>query len=344
MIEFKITHNWDEYLSHFPSEKKDIYFEEKYVKLYETDKEKATCFVCHQDDNYFIFPYLIRSFKYRDTIYYDFETPYGYGGPICNCNNEDFLIESLHIFNNYCKSNNYISGFVRFHPLLQNGNCFNSIGNLIDDRSTIAIDISLTETEIWMNEIHTKNRNTIKNAQKNQLKFIADYEFEYLDQFIHLYDMTMNKLDADNFYYFDKNYYSRFKDSIQNSFIGLVLYNDIIISGAIFFYSDVFAHYHLSGSDINYLSLYPNNFMLWEAILELKKHHLEKFHLGGGINSERNNSLYEFKRKFSKSKYQFQIGKLIFNHDIYQMLCHDWICRNPEKAQKYNHHLLKYKY
>jgi len=343
-MKFEITRNWDNYLSNFSSEQKDVYFEEKYVKLYETDKDEAVCFVCIQNSYCFLFPFLKRGFKYKEIDYFDFETPYGYGGPIWNCDNKEFILESLKIFYKYCKSNNFVSGFVRFHPLIQNSCHFDSIGQVIIDRPTIAIDLNLPEDEIWMSEIHTKNRNIIRKAEKNQLKFVADYEYIYLDQFVQLYNKTMNKLSADNFFYFDKNYYLKFKNSIKNSFLGVVLYNNIVISGAIFFYSELFAHYHLSGSDVRYLYLYPNNYMLWEATRELKKYNLEKFHLGGGINSDINNSLLEFKRKFSKSQYKFQIGKLIFNFDVYQSLCEEWIAKNPEKADKYVHHLLKYKY
>ena len=88
----------------------------------------------------------------------------------------------------------------------------------------------------------------------------------------------------------------------------------------------------------------PNNFLLWEAAKELRNRNIKYFHLGGGTNSEENNSLFQFKRKFSKSVYQFEIGKAIFNETIYKDLCNQWENNNPEKVEIYKHHLLKYKY
>ena len=71
---------------------------------------------------------------------------------------------------------------------------------------------------------------------------------------------------------------------------------------------------------------------------------VKKFHLGGGINSDEQNPLFRFKRKFSKSKYDFYIGKTIFNKEIYDLLCEDWVLMNPSKQEIYKKHLLKYKF
>ena len=47
-------------------------------------------------------------------VYYDIETPYGYGGPISNTTDSDFIFRSNVKFNDWVKSNNIISEFVRF--------------------------------------------------------------------------------------------------------------------------------------------------------------------------------------------------------------------------------------
>ncbi len=216
---------------------------------------------------------------------------------------------------------------------------------VIADRKTVAIDTSLTIEEIWKTEISTKNRNTIKKAQAIGLSFIADYEFDYLNQFIELYTSTMQKLSADEFYYFNLNYFSQFILKFKgSSFIGIVKENDHVIAAALFMYTPPYGHYHLSGSDVNFLHLNPNNFLLFEAAKELKKHNVTLFHLGGGSDSSDRNSLWEFKKKFSNNYYQFSIGKWIFDQVNYDRICENWILENPDKAEKYKHYLLKYRY
>lgn len=343
-MEFLFTENWNKYLDNFQPENKDIYFKKEYISLYKTDNEVPSCAVITDSENIMLFPFLKRSFEYKGKQYSDFETAYGYGGPIFNTKDCNFIEESVKLLYKKFVEYNYIAGFVRFHPLLNNYNSFNEIGTVILDRKTVAIDLTLSEEDIWMNEIHTKNRNVIKKAIKEDLKFVVDDKFEYLNRFIDLYNSTMNKLNADNFYYFKEDYYNNFIENINDSFLGVVLKKDKVISAAIFMYSGDYGHYHLSGSDKNYLKYSPNNFMLYKAALELKARNIKYFHLGGGTTSDENDSLFCFKNKFSKRLYQFAIGKLIFNDDIYKSLCEDWEKRWPEKTEHYKHYLLKYKY
>ena len=71
---------------------------------------------------------------------------------------------------------------------------------------------------------------------------------------------------------------------------------------------------------------------------------MKHFHLGGGTDGSEENSLYQYKRKFSKHEYQFTLGKMIFNPLLYDEICDDWAVANPEKAEKLKYILLKYKY
>lgn len=344
-MESKLIKKWNSLLNKFPNKNKDVYFDEEYVKLYETKNEEAVCFVYEENDKILLFPFLRRRFEYHGHVCYDFETAYGYGGPIVNVDNDDeFVHNALDSFKNYCIDHNYVAGFVRFHPFFNYHQAFNEIGTAIYDRHTVALDLTLDEKDIWMTEIHTKNRNVIKKAVKSGLEFIVDKEFNHINEFVKLYNGTMNKVDAESFYYFNKNYYKLFKAGIKNSFLGLVSINERIISGAIFFYSKDYGHYHLSGSDPDYLKENPNNFMLYESAKEMKSLGIKKFHLGGGFNSDEQNSLYQFKRRFSKNTCDFFIGKVIFNQSIYKKLCEEWAIKNPLKRVQYKHHLLKYKF
>ena len=253
------TPHWNWYFSYFSNEQYDVYFKEEYVYLYETPTEKPYCAVIYENDSYMLFPFLKREFTYNEKTFFDFETAYGYGGPICNVNNESFWVAALRSLSQEFSNHGCVAGFVRFHPLLDNYRKFDSIGKVIFDRKTIAMDLSLDENDIWMNEIHTKNRNVIKKGDRNGLKFVVDDAFAYLPQFARLYNSTMDKLSADGFYYFNDAYYRSLKERIDNKFLGVVKLEEEVLSAAIFFCHPPYGHYHLSGSDKAYLGLSPNN-------------------------------------------------------------------------------------
>ena len=342
MIAF--TETWNQYLDLIPTEQQDLYFREEYVRLYETDSEKACCFVYQDGNSIMLFPFLRREFQFKGNTYYDFETAYGYGGPISNDHSDTFITAALEAMSEKALSENFVCGFVRFHPLLENWDYFEKVGRLIMDRKTIAIDLSEGIEATWMNEIHTKNRNVIKKGEKNGLEFIVDEDFAYLTEFEDLYNSTMDKLEADGFYYFDPQYYDQLKNSIQNRFLGIVKHEGKVVAGAIFFYQLPYGHYHLAGSDKSALKLSPNNYLLWEAAKELTRRGVKHFHLGGGTDGSEENSLYQYKRKFSNHEYQFVLGKMIFNPLRYDDICAEWAAANPEKAVEMKNILLKYKY
>lgn len=340
----QFTDSWNQYLDTIPAELQDLYFREEYVRLYETESEKACCFIYQDGDSIMLFPFLRREFQFKGNTYYDFETAYGYGGPVSNDHSETFMKAALEAMSKKASSENYVCGFVRFHPLLENWDCFETVGRLIQDRKTIAIDLTGGIEATWMNEIHTKNRNVIKKGEKNGLEFIVDENFTYLPEFEELYNSTMDKLEADGFYYFEPRYYEQLMDTIQNRFLGIVKHEGKVVAGAIFFYQLPYGHYHLAGSDKSALKLSPNNFLLWEAAKELTQRGIRHFHLGGGTDGLEDNSLYQYKRKFSKHEYQFALGKMIFNPSLYEDICAEWEAANPEKADRMKNILLKYKY
>lgn len=344
-MQIELLSHWNDLLVTLPIAEQDVYFKEEYVRLYETETEKAVCCVVSEEGQMMLFPFLRRTFEFQGYEYNDFETAYGYGGPVWNNADDLFKEKALKYMVEELGKQHYVAGFVRFHPLLQNQETFETVGRLIADRHTVAINLDQTMDEVWSNEIHSKNRNVIRKAEKAGCTFVVDDKYEFLDDFIRLYDSTMDKLSADGFYYFDNDYYKHLVEGIPNSFLGCVKDAEgKIISSAIFMYSGAYGHYHLSGSDKSQLILSPNNLMLWEAAKELQKRGVKRFHLGGGTTGNEDDSLFLFKRRFSKGTCQFYIGKLIFNQDAYNAICADWEQKNPEKAEHYKHHLLKYKY
>lgn len=344
-MQIDLTTRWNYLLDRFPKNRYDVYFMEEYVGLYDNDTERATCFVYQDGEKMMLFPFLSRSFEFQGNTYKDFETAYGYGGPVCNSSDKEFLGVAWQTFRRYCQEKGYVAGFVRFHPLMNNYEGFESIGELMVDRNTVVINLDQTTEEVWKNEIHTKNRNVIRKAEKCGCTFVVDDDFHYLEDFERLYYQTMDKLSASSFYYFPESYYDNLRKGVTNSFLGCVKDAEgQVISAAIFMYSDNYGHYHLSGSDKQKLALSPNNLMLWGAACELQRRGVKLFHLGGGTNGDENNPLYLFKRRFSRETCQFHLGKLIFNQEAYDNLCSDWEKRNPEQVASKKHFLLKYKY
>jgi len=349
-MQCKIVDEWDKYLLTFPEEIKDIYFTKKYLSLYETNKNIALCAICVDGDKIMLMPYL------RGEVrgYYDFETAYGYGGPIANCYDSEWCQEAFLRIYDCLKENRYICGFSRLHPLIDNKKIVKNVSSvmgdarsiqLLYDRQTIAIDTTQSPEEIWKNQITSKNRNMIRKAEKNGLVYKAEYDYASYDEFIELYRATMNRLSADSFYFFDDYYFETLREKLCDcSFLGTIRKDGKLICAAIFMYSEFWGHYHLEGSDRDYSSYGANNYLLWKVACEMHDLGIREFHLGGGTTSSLDDSLYKFKKSFGGNEKQFYICKEIFDKPLYNLICQDWEKDNYDKIEVYGSKLLKYRY
>lgn len=345
MAEAFLTNNWDHYLELLEPAQKDIYFCQKYASLYENDADTVEAFVYLGGDCVLLLPYLKRKILFQGDEYWDFETPYGYGGPITNTSDETFIAASQGNLYRVLREKGFIAGFVRFHPLLQNWKLLSEVACVLLERKTVAIDLTLSEAELWSVQMHPKHRNVIRKAIGYGLEFVSDYSFSELDSFIRLYNDTMKKVCADDFYYFTELYYENLVNAFKGkSFLGKVIFEGKMIAAAIFLSDGYTGHYHLSCSDEKYLRYYPNNLMLYKAALELKKNGHRVFHLGGGTDKSDNNSLLNFKRRFSSNYLDFYIGKIVFDELKYRRMIEVWETTHPSLKDKYADITLRYRH
>ena len=332
------SEEWNLYLKKMPIEKRDIYFTKEYHYIQEKNGDgEAELFVYLEDDNVAIYPYLKNRIKnYNlEKDYYDIESAYGYVGPLSNCLDKKFINNFENEFNKYCRNNNIVCEFVRYHPLIKNENIFKENIEIDENRTTISINLNKSLNEIWNNDISSKNRNVIRKALKNKLSVSYNGEF---DKFKEIYIETMKKVRASEYYYFNDSYYDSLR-KIPNVIIEIKKDNDVIAS-AMFMYMEQYFHYHLAGSRKEYLKYSPNNLMLWSAIKYAHENGFKKMHLGGGLSNKEQDNLFKFKKSFSKDTDKFYIGKRIHNYDIYNLIIKRWEEKNKRKASLF----LQYRY
>lgn len=340
-----ITKHWDSYLELFDVENRDIYFTERYAKLYESKEASAEAFIFEDADRIYLIPYIKRQISIGGGAFFDFETAYGYGGPLSNCQDRGFIEAAFKKFCELAVENNIIAGFIRFHPLIKNQVLVGKGCDVLFDRKTIAMDLRNSEEELWDNHVHRNHRTSIRKAENSGLRFVVDEELRHIDEFLEIYNKVLDNLNSEDYYRFNKRYYESIKESlVKDSFLGLIYYCDKIISAIIYFQYGVYGHAHLGGSLAEYFNYCPNNFMFYKAALYFKSRGVKYFHFGGGTDGSEENSLYKFKKRFSKNEFDFYIGKMVVNEDVYRKACSEWENRFPEKKERYNKLLLKYRY
>jgi len=98
----------------------------------------------------------------------------------------------------------------------------------------------------------------------------------------------------------------------------------------------------LGGTLSKYFEFRPNDILKHEIINVLKQRQYNYFCLGGGSSVD--DGIFNYKKKFAKNGiFDFYIGKIIHNQQIYDKVVKQWEEKYPEKKEKYKNYLLKYR-
>lgn len=317
------SERWDNIVKSFKNY--DVYYLSGYVKAFQLHGDgepqlfyfdngntKAINVVMKRDiamDRHFIG-------KIQENEYFDLSSPYGYGGFLVDGSDIDELNEE---YTNYCRCNNIISEFVRFHPLLKNWIGLDAIYQSVRLGETVCLDTE-SRNVIWSN-ISGFCKNRIRKAKKSGLKAYWCRDEKIIDTFIEIYNSTMDRDNADQYYYFNKDFYLSILNDLK--YQAMFFYTELngeIAAISIFMFCNGSMHYHFSASREEYRKLSPTNLLLYEAALWACENGFTRMHLGGGVGSK-HDSLYVFKKTFNKGQdTEFHIGKKIFNREFYKKL------------------------
>ncbi|HAL01308.1 MAG TPA: GNAT family N-acetyltransferase, partial [Exiguobacterium sp.] len=218
---------------------------------------------------------------------------------------------------------------VRFHPLLHN----QELGQYWCHQTEIlqpTVTLELTDPfEMIESDFSQMTRRNIRKARREGVTIRLGRPEEYRD-FARLYQMTMDKHQADARYYFDQTYFDHFADGRINNVLLLAEHDGRIIAGCIVLTGRQFAHYHLGASDPASLVLRPNHLLFAEMIRWAKQAGFQALHLGGGTTRSNTDSLLAYKRSFSANQTFFGLGTSILHATIYERLTRQFERQHPE--------------
>lgn len=312
--------NWDTLVKSFSNY--DIYYLSGYVKAFQTNGDGEPLLIYFENDttravNVVMKRDLANCTWLSGTIshnqYYDLITPYGYGGFLVDGTN----VDSLRLeYEQYCHSNNIVCEFVRFHPILKNWAGLESMYSMIHLGDTVFMDTSTRDT-VWAN-MTSKNRNMVRKAQNSGLKVHIEFSNNMIEPFIEIYNATMERDHADEYYYFKEPFYRSILEDMKDHALWFYAEKDGVITAmSIFLFANSRMNYHLSASKSEYRCFASTNLLLYEAACWAADHGYKTLHMGGGVGSGHDN-LYQFKKAFNRGEdSQFWIGKRIFNQVAY---------------------------
>ena len=314
IITLENEHRWDEIIRSMNNY--DFYHLSKYHSLDKTGK--AILFHYQNKSDEFAFPFLLREIP--ETSYKDISSVYGYTGPLSK--NEIPSLSNIKLFQEelkkYFEENNIVSVFSMLHPILKTQDVLlNGLGETIKANTTIAINLKLSETE-QKKQYARSTKYKINLLKKNEFYVKEAKSQKDVEAFINIYKENMNRVNAAPKYYFPDDYFYTFFEKI-NSTIFLALHKDEVVSGSLCTYCHTIMQAHLNATSDRYLHRSPLNLVLDAAREKGIERNMSWLHLGGGRGGV-DDSLFQFKSRFSQERFTFQIWKYIYNEKIYNEL------------------------
>jgi len=305
----------------------DFHHQPLYVHL-EAERMNATAeaILVSQCDQLFFVPYLVRSCNLLLPEIcepaFDAVSPYGYPGILLSeaGRNPTFVQKSIAALRDTLTERGVCSVFLRMNPIL--GEDFTALfpPNFFHDSSqTVVVDLELDEELVWKQVRRAFNQTYKKGKAFGFTSRIVSLE-NVLDDFSELYKQTMNRVQANESYYFDREYFASLA-RLPGVHCCVIENRSTIVAACIFFECDGIVTTHLGGTRTEFLSQSPFTLLVFEAIRWAKSRGNHWLQLGGGVGG-REDSLLHFKAGFSDKRIPFLTSRFILDQAKYhQLVC-----------------------
>lgn len=315
---------WDAALARLPKRMHDVYFTSTYNLLWQRNGDgRAMGCIFTRGETLILYPFLLRDLSSLPYLgeefsgYHDISTAYGYGGPLIYTRggDEDAVETFRRAFDHWCTHKNVVSEFVRFHPLLDTQMGMDQYMECVSANTTVWCQIDRSQGE-RLAALKATTRRNVRKAVANGLTFKVERTARAYERFAELYRQTMARRGALPYYFFSDDYFRSFRELLGDAQALLsVSKGEEMIAGGLFMLSPDFVHYHLGGSDPEYLGLRPNNLLFFEAMQWGSSLGATALHLGGGYRPD--DELFRFKAGFSPLRARFYIGRAIHDEEAY---------------------------
>ncbi len=306
---------WDDLL--FEVGCTDTYLRRDYVESATLlDQGEATFLHLADPGGDVVFACIVREVPSSDAR--DVITPYGYGGAV-GVGDEPPFARFYELYEGWCAENGVVSSFIRFHPLFANHRSAPPSVQLGFEGRTVGW--RLGGGRDLLAGMDGKHRNTCRKAMRAGVAVEVTQAPGDLSAFAALYEATMRRLEAADYYFFPPAYWESLATRLgdQIALFDAVLEGEVLAS-ALCLAGGPWLHYHLGAMTDRARDVGATNLLLYEAACWAQTQGCSIFHLGGSAGSGED-SLFAFKRRFSPDDlFEYWIGKAVHDEDAYRRL------------------------
>jgi len=303
----------------------DVYHRPEYVRISAAHEGgEPVAFYAEDESGSLLLPLLLREIP--DTRQIDATSPYGYPAPIWTTSDPN---PHWMAFLDAAQKRSIVSAFVRLHPLMPCPTVSSlkrsDTAAVVEHGPTVWIDCTQSPEEMW-EDTRSDHRSDIRRLQRRDYSVQVGEEgspsTDLLPKFVRLYRQTMDRVDADSFYYFSDDYFQSWTGPLQSYSQIAVVHDESGEAAAAGLFTEVngWMQYHLSGTAEAHRKLAPSKLMIHEMRIRAYKAGTDRLHLGGGLGANED-SIFNFKAGFSSSRATFQSLRIMCDEETYWTVC-----------------------
>ena len=240
-----------------------------------------------------------------------------------------FLNRALAAFVAGLREKRVIACFLWLHPILiPDLEPLQTLGHLTHHKLTVSIDLTLSKSDLWK---HTRanHRRGISRAGLDGQTARIDARPESLDTFVEIYQETMERVGASEYWYLSQDYFYGLKDALSERLhLCVIEQKGEVVAAGLFSEVCGIVQYVYGGSRTGALRHGPLKTMISFMTMWAKDRGNHSLHLGGGVRSD--DDLFHFKVGFSPRTHPVLSWRLIVDDAAYGRLTTVWQTR--EKA------------
>lgn len=258
----------------------------------------------------------------------DIQSAYSYGGPLASTMNQEFLAAAWQHYLLWCQANQVLAEFIRFHPLIHNHHYF--LGDIHHLRQTVWVDLcQANPLLVYL----PRTRTSVRKAYKHDLRVEWVNPGGSYPLFYELYTQTMDRIQADKFYYFPLEYFHNLSQW-EHCYMAFCFKNHKLLAAAMFLKTDTVMEYHLAANTPEGNQCCASSFILDQAVNLAMQLGCTRLHLGGGTDNRPDNPLFIFKSGFSHERADYYIAKIIHDSEGYYQLKERLLDKYEESSDK----------
>ena len=226
------------------------------------------------------------------TGYNDISGIYGYSGPLSTTDNSLFLGEAWQHFDSWAREQRVVSEFIRFSTYVGNQGWAHPAASVEYNRP-VSLALLPDNAETFMAQLNGKTRNMIRKAARSGLQAREVDLDRGIAEFRELYDQTMGRNQATEFFMYDDAYYDLLSKLPAGELLLYGVYQgQVMVAAAMGLVHQDMAFYHLGASTLEASRQGGGNLVLFEMASGLIERGVGYFSVGGGRTTAMDDPLF----------------------------------------------------